>query len=643
MVYFGKIDCVRVCFLKECCKHIRKIKIIDLKERIYLEAFMPKTYTRKKMFVVSTLFILILLLLIVRLGYLMVVKSEYYLEKAESLHERERSIKAKRGIIYDRNGVELAGNKPVCSISVIHSQITDEEAVIKALCKVLSLKETEVRKKVQAKTIREKIKSNVDKKTADTLREMKLDGVMIDEDYKRYYPYDTLASKVLGFTGSDNQGIVGLEVAYEEVLSGTPGSILTLTDAHGYEIKNEAESRIEPVAGNNLYVTIDVNMQKYAEQAATKVLKAKQAKRVSVVLMNPQNGEIYAMVNIPEYNLNEPYKLVNVEDLYINKKTETESAVSLSAKEKQDALNNMWRNFCINDTYEPGSTFKLVTATAALEEEVVKLEDGFSCPGFRMVEDRRIRCHKVGGHGSETFKQGFMNSCNPVFIDVGARVGVSDMYKNYEKLGLFERTGVDLPGEASSIMHKKENVKAVELATMSFGQSFQITPLQLLRAASAAVNGGTLVTPHFGMYMTDEEGTKKKTFSYPNKENAIKKTTSDTMKELLEAVVAEGSGNKGQVEGYRVGGKTATSEKLPRGNRKYISSFLGFAPADNPQIIGIILIDEPVGIYYGGTIAAPVMSEMFANILPYMGMEADYSAEEIKESSVIIDFEDTVE
>lgn len=604
---------------------------------------MPKTYTRKKMFVVSTLFILILLLLIVRLGYLMVAKSEYYLQKAENLHERERSIKAKRGIIYDRNGVELAGNKPVCSISVIHSQITDEEAVIKALCKVLSLEETEVRKKVQAKTIREKIKSNVDKETADTLREMKLDGVMIDEDYKRYYPYDSLASKVLGFTGSDNQGIVGLEVAYEEVLSGTAGSILTLTDANGFEIKNEAESRIEPVAGNNLYVSLDVNMQKYAEQAATKVLKAKQAKRVSVVLMNPQNGEIYAMVNIPEYNLNEPYKLVNVEDLYVNKQTETESAAALSAKEKQDALNNMWRNFCINDTYEPGSTFKLVTATAALEENVVKLDDGFSCPGFRMVEDRRIRCHKVGGHGSETFKEGFMNSCNPVFIDVGARVGVSDMYKNYEKLGLFERTGVDLPGEASSIMHKKENVKAVELATMSFGQSFQITPLQLLRAASAAVNGGTLVTPHFGMYMTDEEGEKKKTFSYANKENVIKKTTSDTMKELLEAVVAEGSGNKGQVEGYRVGGKTATSEKLPRGNRKYISSFLGFAPADNPQIIGIILIDEPVGIYYGGTIAAPVMAEMFANILPYMGMEANYSAEEMKESSVILNFKDTVE
>lgn len=501
----------------------------------------------------------------------------------------------------------------------------------------------------------------MDKETADRLREMNLDGVMIDEDYKRYYPYNSLASKVLGFTGSDNQGIVGLEVAYEDVLAGTPGSILTLTDANGLEIENEAESRIEPVSGNNLYISIDINMQKYAEQAAIKVLKQKQAKRVSVVLMNPQNGEIYAMVNVPEYNLNEPYTLVNVEDLYVapqkeekeetvettakqEEKTEEENkSKNLTEKEKQDALNNMWRNFCINDTYEPGSTFKLVTATAALEENVVKLDNTFSCPGFRMVEDRRIRCHKVTGHGTETFKQGFMNSCNPVFIDVGARVGVSNMYKNYKKLGLFERTGVDLPGEASSIMHKQENVKAVELATMSFGQSFQITPLQLLRAASAVINGGTLVTPHFGIYATDETGNKTKTFAYEEKENAIKKSTSETMKELLEAVVAEGSGHKGQVAGYRVGGKTATSEKLPRGNGKYISSFLGFAPADNPQIVGIILIDEPVGIYYGGTIAAPVMSEMYSNILPYLGIEADYTQTDATETSVIIDFEDTVE
>lgn len=608
-----------------------------------------KSFMRKKIFAAALAITLALCLLVVRMGYLMVIKSEYYLEKAESLHERERSIKAKRGIIYDRNGVELAGNKPVCSVSVIRSQITDEEAVIKALCRELSLSEDTVRKKVMANTIREKIKSNVDKETADRLRDMNLDGVMVDEDYKRYYPYDSLASKVLGFTGSDNQGIVGLEVAYESILSGTPGSILTLTDANGIEIENEAEGRIEPISGNNLYISIDVNMQKYAEQAATKVLKMKQAKRVSVVLMNPQNGEIYAMVNVPEYNLNEPYTLVNVEDLYVaqeedmikendsdteqqNETDKSKQNREMTEKEKQDALNNMWRNFCINDTYEPGSTFKTVTATAALEEGVVRVEDTFSCPGFRMVEDRKIKCHKVTGHGSETFKQGIMNSCNPVFIDIGARVGTANMYKNYEKLGLFEKTGVDLPGEASSIMHKQENVKAVELATMSFGQSFQITPLQLLRAASAIVNGGNLVTPHFGLYAADESGNRTKTFSYQVKEDAIKKSTSDTMKELLEAVVAEGSGNKGQVLGYRVGGKTATSEKLPRGNGKYISSFLGFAPANNPQIIGLVLIDEPVGVYYGGTIAAPVMSEIFSNILPYIGIEADYSAKETEET-----------
>ncbi|MCM1157133.1 MAG: penicillin-binding transpeptidase domain-containing protein [Clostridium sp.] len=613
---------------------------------------MLKTFTRKKTFIVGICMVSALILLIGRLGYLMIAKSEYYLDKAQALHERERSIKAKRGIIYDRNGVELAGNKPVCSISVIHSQITDEEQVISALCQVLGLEEETVRKKVEANTIREKIKSNVEKETADKLREMKLDGVMIDEDYKRYYPYDTLASKVLGFTGSDNQGIVGLEVAYESTLAGIPGSILTLTDAHGVELENEAENRIEPIAGKNLYTSIDINMQKYAEQAATKVLKAKQAKRVSVVLMNPQNGEIYAMANVPEYNLNDPYTLVDVRDLYVKpiaedaeeeteeqKEKEEKRNENLTEKQKQDALNNMWRNFCINDTYEPGSTFKLVTATAALEENVVKLTDTFSCPGFRMVEDRRIRCHKVAGHGAETFKEGFMNSCNPVFIDVGARVGVSAMYENYKKLGLFEKTGVDLPGEASSIMHKQENVKAVELATMSFGQSFQITPLQLLRAASAVVNGGTLVTPHFGLYETDENGNQTKTFSYEEKENAIAKSTSDTMKELLEAVVAEGSGNKGQVAGYRVGGKTATSEKLPRGTGKYISSFLGFAPADNPQIIGIVLIDEPVGVYYGGTIAAPVMSELFENILPYLGIEAQYSEEELTQTTVTVDWE----
>lgn len=580
---------------------------------------MPKTYTRKKIFAFVLVVFLVSILLSVRLCYLMVAKSEYYLKKAEALHDRERSIKAKRGIIYDRNGIELANNKPVCSISVIHSQVTNEDQVVKALCDILELDEEMVRKKVQANTIREKIKSNVDKEIADKLRDMKLDGVMVDEDYKRYYPYDSLASKVLGFTGADNQGIVGLEVAYEEVLAGVPGSILTLTNAHGKELENEAESRIEPISGDNLHISIDLNMQKYAEQVATKVMKSKQAKRVSIVLMNPQNGEIYAMVNVPEYNLNEPYTLVGVDNVY---------------EKEQDALNQMWRNFCINDTYEPGSTFKLVTATAAIEENVVSLKDTFSCPGFRVVEDRKIRCHKVGGHGTETFREGFMNSCNPVFMDVGARVGVANMYKTYEKLGLFEKTGVDLPGEASSIMHKQENVKAVELATMSFGQSFQITPMQLLRAASAAINGGDLVTPHFAMYTTNEEGEKKDEFQYARKESVIDKNTSETMKELLEAVVAEGSGNKGQVAGYRIGGKTATSEKLPRGNGKYISSFLGFAPANNPQIIGLVMIDEPVGVYYGGTIAAPVMSELFSNILPYMGIEEVHVETELKSSGV---------
>lgn len=594
----------------------------------------------------------------------MIGKSQYYLSKAESLHERERSIKAKRGILYDRNGVELAGNKPVCSVSVIHSQIKEPEKVVKTLCDVLELDEEKVRKKVEANTIREKIKSNVEKDVADCLREFALDGVMIDEDYKRYYPYDCLASKVLGFTGADNQGIVGLEVAYEDVLAGIPGSILTLTDAHGVEIKNAAESRLEPITGKNVYTTIDVNIQKYAQQAAEKVLKAKQAKRVSVVLLNPQNGEIYAMVNVPEYNLNEPYTLIDsVRNQVINEaesveengekegeneegkesvETKNNSKV-LSGKKLQDALNTMWRNFCINDTYEPGSTFKTVTATAALEESVVTPNDTFSCPGFRVVEDRKIRCHKVTGHGAETFRQGIMNSCNPVFMDVGARVGVANMYKNYKKLGLFEKTGVDLPGEASSIMHKQEDVGAVELATMSFGQSFQITPLQLLRAVSAIINGGNLVTPHFGMYATNEQGERMKTFQYEKKEHAIRKDTSDTMKELLEAVVAEGSGSKGQVEGFRVGGKTATSEKLPRGTGKYISSFMGFAPADNPQVVGLILIDEPVGVYYGGTIAAPVMSEIFSNILPYMGFEANYTEEEVTKETILELFEDTVE
>lgn len=589
---------------------------------------MTKTYTRRKIFILAMLVFVAWGVLIGRLAYLMILKSDYYLEKAENLHDRERSIKAKRGIIYDRNGVELAGNTPVCSVSVIHSQIEDEAAVIKALCDVLDLDESEVKKKVLANTIREKIKSNVEKEVADTLREMNLAGVMIDEDYKRYYPYDELASKVLGFTGADNQGIVGLEVEYDDILAGTPGSILTLTDANGLEIPNEAENRIEPITGNNLYITLDVNVQKYANQAAEKIKIAKQAKRVSIILLNPQNGEILAMVNVPEYNLNEPYTL-NVE---LQENSE-ETVTAMTEKEKQDALNTMWRNFCINDTYEPGSIFKVVTATAALEEGVVSEEDTFYCPGYRVVEDRRIRCARTTGHGSETFREGLMNSCNPVFMDVGARVGVDKMYENYKKIGLFEKTGVDLPGEASSIMHKKEDVGAVELATMSFGQSFQITPLQLLRAASAVVNGGTLVTPHFAMYATDENDKITKQYTFETKKNVIKKETSEKMKDMLESVVSEGGGSKGQVEGYRIGGKTATSEKLPRGNGKYISAFLGFAPANNPQIMGLILIDEPVGVYYGGTIAAPVMSDLFSNILPYFGIEAEYTEEKTEDGT----------
>lgn len=573
---------------------------------------MVKTFTRKKILILAVLLAAVWFFLVGRLAYLMLVKSEYYYEKAEALHARERSIKAKRGVIYDRNGIELAGNVPVCSISVIHSQIEDEEGVIQALCKVLELDEDLVRKKVTANSIREKIKSNVPKDTADRLRDMNLAGVKIDEDYKRYYPYEDLASKVLGFTGSDNQGIVGLEVKYDSILAGTPGSILTVTDANGFEVENAAEGRIEPVAGDNLYTTIDVNIQKYAQQSAETVRKSKQAKRVSIILMNPQNGELLAMVNVPEYNLNEPYQLNEITDSNLS---------------ESDALNNMWRNFCINDTYEPGSVFKIVTATAALEEQVVTQKDTFYCPGYRVVDDRRIRCAKTTGHGQETFKEGIMNSCNPVFIDVGSRVGVDNMYKYYKKLGLLEKTGVDLPGEASSIMHKKGNVGNVELATMSFGQSIQVTPMQLLRAVSAVLNGGTLVTPHFAMYVTDEENHIKNKFSYEQKEQVISKETSNQMKECLEAVVSDGGGTKGQVEGYRIGGKTATSEKFPRGNGKYISAFMGFAPANNPQIVGLILIDEPVGAYYGGMIAAPVMSDLFANILPYLGMEAEFQEE----------------
>lgn len=563
----------------------------------------------------------------------MVFRAEYYQSRATELHLRERKIKAARGVIYDRNGVKLATNRQVCTVSVIHSQITDPERVIGFLSDTLGISEEEVRKKVEKVSAREIIKSNITKEIGDEIRLAHIDGVKVDEDYKRYYLYDSLLSKVMGFCGSDNQGIVGLEVEYEEVLTGTPGRILTLTDYKGIEIENAAEEREEPVDGDSLYLTVDVNIQKYAQQAAENIMKKKEAKSVSMILLNPQNGEIYAMVDLPEYNLNAPFKLTEIsvenasEEMTEEEKTET--AVETAAA-SQDALNRMWRNSCINDTYEPGSTFKIVTACAGLSEGVVNLDDSFSCPGFRIVEDRKIRCHKVGGHGAETFKEGVMNSCNPVFMDIGARLGAEKTYKYWEMLGLFEKTGVDVPGEAGSIMHSIENIKSVELATMSFGQSFQITPLQLLRAASAVVNGGKLITPHFAMKTEDTLTGEQTILSWKTKDSGISKQVSETMKEVLEAVVSEGTGKNAAIEGYRIGGKTATSQKLPRSEKKYISSFLGFAPADNPIVMGIVLINEPTGIYYGGTVAAPVMKEVFENILPYLGVKEEYVQKENK-------------
>lgn len=572
-----------------------------------------RTFQRQNLLYVVIIVVMIGLGLSVRLGYLMLFEAEHYGIMAQEVHERERSIKAQRGIIYDRNGLELASNKPVSTISVIHSQIRNPEQVIKILAKELELSEDKVRKRVEKISSIERVKSNVEKEIADKIRAYKLDGVMVDEDYKRFYPLGSLASKVIGFTGSDNQGIVGLEVKYESYLKGTDGKILTLTTAKGVEIDNAAENRIEPISGNNLYLSLDVTIQKYAEQVAEKVKIAKSAKSVKLIMMNPQNGEIYAMVNNPEFDLNKPYEL-NIEGME-----------GLTEKEKNEQLNHMWRNACISDTYEPGSTFKIVTAAAAFEEGVVRLEDRFNCPGFKIVEDRRIRCHKTTGHGAESFVDGIKNSCNPVFMEIGARVGATNIYKNFQKLGLFEKTGIDVPGEASSIMHNVKNIGAVELATISFGQSFQITPLQLLRAASAVVNGGKLVTPHFGMKVVNADGSYTKELSYNEKENVIQKQTSDIMKTLLEEVVADGTGKRAYVDGFRIGGKTATSEKLPRSSNKYISSFLGFASADNPSVIALVLIDEPVGIYYGGTIAAPVIGQLLENVLPYMGINPHYT------------------
>ena len=569
-----------------------------------------KTFHKKKILVVFLAAFILILYLIGRLVYLMVFDAEYYQQKAEDLHERERDIKAARGEIIDRNGTVLATNRTVCTISVIHSQIENPEKVIEKLSEFLEMDADQVRKKVEKISSIERIRSNVDKRTGDKIRNLGLAGVKVDEDFKRYYPYNELASKVLGFTGGDNQGIVGLEVKYEKYLKGINGKILTTTDARGIELDGVAEDRLEPEAGNTLRISLDYTMQKYALQMAEKVRTEKQADKVGIILMNPQNGEIYAMVNVPEFDLNQPFMLNN-----------EETGENLTDEQRQDALNQMWRNGCINDTYEPGSTFKIITASAGLEEGAVHLTDQFSCPGYKVVEDRRIRCHKVGGHGAENFVQGIQNSCNPVFIEVGLRIGVDRFFEYFRQFGLMDLTGVDIPGEAGTIMHKKENVGQVELATISFGQSFQITPIQLATTVSALVNGGRRVTPHFGMEVLSAEGKKVKTFRYNAKKHIVSEKTSQTMRELLESVVAEGSGKNAYVEGYRIGGKTATSQTLPRSANKYISSFVGFAPADDPQILGMCVIYNPQGVYYGGTIAAPVIGKIFENILPYLGIE----------------------
>lgn len=569
-----------------------------------------KTFHKKKILVVFLAAFILILYLIGRLVYLMVFDAEYYQQKAEDLHERERDIKAARGEIIDRNGTVLATNRTVCTISVIHSQIENPEKVIEKLSEFLEMDADQVRKKVEKISSIERIRSNVDKRTGDKIRNLGLAGVKVDEDFKRYYPYNELASKVLGFTGGDNQGIVGLEVKYEKYLKGINGKILTTTDARGIELDGVAEDRLEPEAGNTLRISLDYTMQKYALQMAEKVRTEKQADKVGIILMNPQNGEIYAMVNVPEFDLNQPFMLNN-----------EETGENLTDEQRQDALNQMWRNGCINDTYEPGSTFKIITSSAGLEEGAVHLTDQFSCPGYKVVEDRRIRCHKVGGHGAENFVQGIQNSCNPVFIEVGLRIGVDRFFDYFRQFGLMDLTGVDIPGEAGTIMHKKENVGQVELATISFGQSFQITPIQLATTVSALVNGGRRVTPHFGMEVLSAEGKKVKTFRYNAKKHIVSEKTSQTMQELLESVVAEGSGKNAYVEGYRIGGKTATSQTLPRSANKYISSFVGFAPADDPQILGMCVIYNPQGVYYGGTIAAPVIGKIFENILPYLGIE----------------------
>ena len=552
-----------------------------------------------------------------RLIYLMGFRSDYYYEKAEDLHERERDIKAARGEILDAKGKVLAANKTVCTISVIHSQIEEPEKVISLLSEKLGMEEENVRKKVEKVSSIERIRTNVEKETGDAIREAGLKGVKVDEDYKRYYPYGSLASRVLGFTGGDNQGIIGLEVEYEESLSGTPGKILTTTDARGIEIDEIGESRVEPVPGDNLRVSLDVNIQKYAQQAAAKVMEEKQAERVSILLMNPQNGEIYACVNVPEFDLNDPFTLNTGEDVS-----------ALSQEEEQDLLNQMWRNPCLNDTYEPGSTFKIITMSAGLEEGVVSLDDTFYCPGYKLVDDRRIHCANRRGHGSQTFVEGAENSCNPVFIEVGLRLGVDRYYKYFTQFGLMKKTGVDLPGEAGTIMHKKENMRNVELATVSFGQSFQITPIQLATTVSSLINGGKRITPHFGVSVESADGSYVKKIEYPAETGIVSEETSETVRYILEKVVSEGSGKNAGIEGYSIGGKTATSQTLPRSSNRYISSFLGFAPADDPQVLALCIIHDPQGVYYGGTIAAPVVRSIFENVLPYLGIQREKDAGE---------------
>ena len=582
-------------------------------KNLFFGVFMRnKTYNKKKMLVVFLSALLMIFFLIARLVYLMIFDAAYYQQKAKTLHEREREIKAARGEIIDRNGKVLATNKAVCTISVIHSQITDPDRVIQVLADELGIEKEMIRKRVEKVSSREKIKTNVEKETGDRIRAYELDGVKVDEDFKRYYPYGNLASKVLGFTGGDNQGIIGLEVKYENYLKGVNGMILTTTDARGIELADTLEDRVEPVSGDTLQVSLDYNIQEYAQQAAEKVMEEKQADAVVILILNPKTGEIYACVNAPEFDLNAPFTLPEGTD------------AALNDEEKQAMLNQMWRNRSINDTYEPGSIFKVFTASAALEEGVVKEEDTFYCPGFKLVEDRRIRCARTTGHGSETFVQGVQNSCNPVFIEVGMRLGTENFYKYFEKFGLMGKTGVDLPGEAATIMHKKENVGQVELATMSFGQSFQVTPMQMATTVCSLVNGGKRITPHFGIAVYDaESGEKEETISYGKRKRILSKETSEKMRKILETVVSEGGGKKAQIEGYRIGGKTATSQTLPRSANRYIGSFIGFAPADDPQVAAMAIIYNPQGIYYGGTIAAPVVRDIFDNILPYLGIERE--------------------